>query len=72
MILRRSARFRPVNWYLVNSPFMMELLFRQLNTLKVVMPDLIRHPVSPMDSGFRRNDGNSIVLLPEYIEEYRW
>jgi hypothetical protein len=29
------------------------------------MPDLIRYPVFLMDSGFRRNDGNSALLLPE-------
>jgi len=56
------------------------VIISAINTLKVVMPDLtralqgIRHPVSIMDvacasedTGFRRNDGNSIVLLPVYI-----
>jgi hypothetical protein len=45
------------------------------------MPDLIRHPVFSMDvayasedtgsralEGIRRNDGNLVVLLPEYID----
>jgi hypothetical protein len=41
------------------------LLHRQVKTTKVVMPDLIRHPVFSMDSGFRRNDGNSAGLSPE-------
>jgi hypothetical protein len=51
--------------------FVSQYLHRQVNTLKVVMPDLtralqgIRHPVFLMDSGIRRNDGNSGLLLPE-------
>jgi hypothetical protein len=46
-------------------------LLRQVNISRVVMPDLIRHPVFSMDSGsralegIRRNDGNLVVLLPE-------
>jgi hypothetical protein len=48
------------------------LLLRQVNTSRVVMPDVIRHPVFSMDvasqlnrAGFCRNDGNLGVLLPE-------
>jgi hemerythrin len=42
-----------------------EVLHRQVKTSRFVMPDLIRHPVFSMDSGFRRNDGNSALLLPK-------
>jgi hypothetical protein len=44
------------------------ILFRQLNTLKVVMPDLtralqgIRHPVSPMDVAYASEDTGSRAL----------
>jgi hypothetical protein len=41
------------------------ILHRQVKTSRFVMPDLIRHPVFSMDSGFRRNDGNSALLLPK-------
>jgi hypothetical protein len=41
------------------------LFLRQINMSNLVMPDLIRHPVFSVDSGFRRNDGNLDILLPE-------
>jgi hypothetical protein len=55
------------HWH--HTPFFMfgfiKLFLRQLNMSKLVMPDLIRHPVSSVDSGFRRNDGILDIMLPE-------